>query len=96
MFKNAFQQFYFLIRILAEVKKGNKLNNRIIHNQEVIMATLAEVKQAVADEKAEVLAKLTALGEEIQALKDQIAAGSPVTAADLDELVASVHDIFTA
>ena len=60
------------------------------------MATLLEVKDAIAAEKAEVLAAVTGLNDQVQALKDQIAAGSPVTAADLDDLVSQVHDIFTA
>lgn len=59
------------------------------------MATKQEVIDAIAAEKAEVQAKLDALGTEIQSLKDQIAAGSPVTPADLDEIVSLVHDIFT-
>ncbi len=66
------------------------------------MATLAEVKAAIAQvatdivaEKAEVQTALAALKTEIQALKDQIAAGSAVTAADLDELITSVNAIDT-
>ena len=60
------------------------------------MATLQEVKDAIAEEKTQVLNKLTELNTEIQALKDQIAAGSPVTVADLDDLKAAVNDIFVA
>lgn len=61
-----------------------------------IMASLQEVKDAIAAEKQEVLDGVKALNDQIQALKDQIANGTPVTAADLDEIVSSVHDIFTA
>lgn len=64
--------------------------------EEKLMATLQEVKDAIAAEKAEVLAGVGALNDQIQALKDQIANGDPVTPEDLDALVSSVHDIFTA
>lgn len=66
------------------------------------MITKQDVLDAIAAEKAEVTAKLDAqtaqvndLNAQVQALKDQIATGSPVTAADLDEIVAAVHDIVT-
>jgi len=59
-----------------------------------IMATLAEVKQAISDEKAEVAQALTDLNKQIQDLKDQIANGTPVTASDLDDVISAVHDIF--
>ena len=61
---------------------------------EAIMATKEEVLQAIAAEKAEVVAKLDSLDTEIQALKDQIAAGTAITPADLDEIQNAVHDIF--
>lgn len=60
------------------------------------MATLQDVKDAIAAEKAEITSKLADLDKQIQDLKDQIANGSPVTAADLDEIVSNVHDIFVA
>lgn len=63
---------------------------------ETIMATLQDVKDAIAAEKAEITSKLADLDKQIQDLKDQIANGSPVTAADLDEIVSNVHDIFVA
>ncbi len=66
------------------------------------MATKQDVLDAIAAEKAAVTAKLDAqtaqitdLNTQIQALKDQIANGSPVTPADLDDIVSAVHDIFT-
>jgi hypothetical protein len=60
-----------------------------------IMATLAEVKASIAAEAAEVTKKVNDLADEIQALKDALAAGTLVTAADLDDLKASVEGIFT-
>lgn len=60
------------------------------------MATLQEVKDAVAAEAAEVTAKVNELLAEIQRLNDLIAAGGGVTAGDLDALKASVEAIFTA
>jgi hypothetical protein len=64
--------------------------------KEHIMATLQEVKDAVAAEAAEVTAKVNELMAEIQVLKDQIAAGTNVTPEDLDALLASVNAIFVA
>ena len=52
----------------------------------IIMATKQEVLDAIAAEKAEVLS-------EIQKLKDQIASGSPVTPADLDDIISAVKGI---
>ncbi len=59
------------------------------------MASLDDVKAAIAAEKAQVLEGITALNVKIQELKDLIAAGTGVTEADLDALIASVNDIFT-
>lgn len=58
------------------------------------MASKADVLQAIADEKAQVTQAITDLNAQIQSLKDQIASGSPVTPADLDEIANAVHDIF--
>lgn len=58
------------------------------------MATKADVLQAIADEKAQVTTAVEDLNTQIQALKDQIANGIPVTPDDLDEIVTAVHDIF--
>ena len=60
----------------------------------ILMATKAEVLQAIADEKAQVIDAINELDVQIQALKDQIEAGSAVTAADLDDITTAVHDIF--
>ena len=68
----------------------------LLIKDEIIMATLQEVKDAVASEAAEVTAKVNELLVEIQRLNDLIAAGGSVTAADLDELKAAVEAIFVA
>lgn len=98
--RNKFAISYFILRLLSEVRRSNRLNKIIIQNQNeirsLIMASKQEVLDAIAAEKAEVAQKLTDLETQIQALKDQIAAGSPVTAEDLDEIVAAVNDIFVA
>lgn len=67
------------------------------------MATLADVKaalaQAAADataEKAEVATAIKTLSDQIVALQAQIAAGTAVTAADLDDLVTQINGIDTA
>lgn len=64
------------------------------------MATLQELKDAIASvkadivsEKNEVQALLGALKTQIQDLKDQITAGGLVSQADLDALSASVSEI---
>jgi hypothetical protein len=63
-------------------------------NRRLIMATKQEVLDAIAAEKAEVGAKIEALDLQIQALQEQIAQGTAITAADLDEIQNAVHDIF--
>ena len=62
--------------------------------KEHIMANLDEVKAAIADEKAQVLAGVDALKVKIQELQDLISAGTGVTSEDLDALITSVNDIF--
>ena len=58
------------------------------------MATLEEVKQAIADEKTEVTAKITQLSDRITDLENQIASGENVTPEQLSELKELVHGIF--
>jgi hypothetical protein len=60
----------------------------------LIMATKAEVQQAIADEKEQVLAGIEDLNKQIADLKDALANGTAVTPADLDDIVSAVHDIF--
>ena len=58
------------------------------------MATKQDVLDAIAAEKAQVAEGLESLNNQIQELKDQIEAGTAVTAEDLDEIAAAVNDIF--
>ena len=76
-------------------EKFLQLLSKIIHTGERIMATLQQVKDAVAAEAAEVKTKVDQLEADVQALKDQIAAGTAATAADLDDLLTQVQNIFT-
>lgn len=64
------------------------------------MATLKDVQDALAQaavdataEKAEVTAAIQALKDKIAALQAQIDAGTVVTSADLDAIVASINGI---
>ncbi len=59
------------------------------------MATLDEVKAAVAAEAQQVKEAVDALEAQVQALKDQIAAGTAATPEQLDEVLASIQNIFT-
>lgn len=59
------------------------------------MATLPELQAALADLQTSVDNNQAKIIAEIQALKDQIAAGGTVNAADLDALVATVKGIQT-
>lgn len=72
---------------------GILINN---NKQEKIMATLDEVKAAIAQEKQEVMDKLASVNAELESLKEQLANGTVVTAADLDELKGLINDIFVA
>lgn len=65
-----------------------------------VQASIAALKTQVETEHAEVKAAVSAavanFTAQIQALKDQIAAGSAATEADLDGLVAAIADVQTA
>lgn len=64
--------------------------------EHTIMADVKDVKQLVADlndETNSVAAKVDAQAAAIKALKDQIAQGSPVTQADLDEIATALTPI---
>jgi phage I-like protein len=74
-----------------EDKSFRELFNKL---RRIIMATKQEVLDAIAAEKAQVLTGIEELNVTIEDLKTQIANGTPVTAADLDEIVTAVHDIF--
>jgi len=58
------------------------------------MATKQQVLDAIAAEKAQVTDGLTALNNQIEALKAQIAAGNAVTETDLDDILSAVNNIF--
>lgn len=69
----------------------------IITNQEKIMTTVTELSakldaldEAITQERTEVVNALTGLKGEIQTLKDQIAAGTPVSQEQLDAIGARV------
>lgn len=62
---------------------------------ECIMASIQELKDAVANEAAEVKTRLDELQEHIEALQEQLAAGENITAADLDEVKLAIENIFT-
>lgn len=80
--------------IIVQITNNHPLIKEIKKLRRLIMATKAEVLQAIADEKAQVAAGIETLNQQIQDLKDQITNGTAVTAADLDEIVTNVHDIF--
>lgn len=62
---------------------------------EEIMITLQEIKAAIAAEGQQVTTRLNELAAEIQGLKDQLASGTVVTEADMQDLLDSVNAIFT-
>jgi hypothetical protein len=66
-----------------------KYDKRNTRQGERIMATLDDVKAAIAAEKLETLAA-------IQALKDQLLNGLTVTAQDLDALIVQIQGIYEA
>jgi len=70
------------------------LSHEITRLRRLLMATKQDVLAAIAAEKTQVLEAITELENQIQALKDQIAAGTPVTEADLDDIVSAVNDVF--
>lgn len=76
---------YFIILHKALLKQGA-----------LTMATLDEVKAAIAAEKVEVAGKIAELTTAIEALEAELANGTPVTADDLAGLVAQVQGIFVA
>ncbi len=87
LFLNLIQEHWkdFLSRINKLEHQMAKLTEVQAKQAEAIAATQAAVARVVEDN--------TAQNVEIQRLKDQIASGEPVTAADLDGLVASNQTI---
>jgi len=72
----------------------NIIHEEIHHLRRILMATKQEVLDAIAEEKAQVLTAVEDFNQQIQALKDQIAEGTAITPADLDDIASAVHDIF--
>lgn len=66
-----------------------------LSTREQVMASVQDVKDAVAQEAAEVAIRVSALESEVQSLKDQIAAGTAATPEQLDEILIAVRGIFT-
>ncbi len=85
---------FFKCKLLFKRSSTDVLIHEIRKLRREIMATKAEVLQAIADEKAQVLTAIEEFNKQVQELKDQIASGDPVTATDLDDIVTAVHDIF--
>jgi|SRR5687768_1238211 len=83
-------EVWLLEKVLKLEEQVNFLTTRSNEN----MATLQEVHDKIAAEKAQVAAGLGALQAEIQALKDQIGAGVIVTPEQLDALAMAVDGIF--
>jgi multidrug resistance efflux pump len=86
--------FYVTVNLATsdQVDKIERMLTKVLSKEDQIMATVQEVKAAVAAEKAEVLEKLTQLLAQIEELKLKGAA----TAEELGEIETSVRDIFTA
>ena len=59
------------------------------------MASIQDVKDAVANEAAEVKARLDELAFSVQALTEQLNDGDAVTAEQLDEVKVAIENIFT-
>lgn len=72
----------------------------LVQQGEIVMITLkdfqdklVELGQTIVAEKAEVQGLLTTLKAQITVLQGQITAGSPVSQADLDNLMLAMNDI---
>lgn len=59
-----------------------------------LMATVQELQEAVAAERAEVTERITALQAEVQALRDEIANGGSITEEQLDGVLVNIKNIF--
>jgi flagellar hook-associated protein FlgK len=80
-------------RIFSEVKL---LRNQIMTTVAELEAKVTTLVDRVTSETAQSTAKLQSLADEIKALKDQIATGSPATQADLDRLASALDTIIVA
>lgn len=64
--------------------------------QSSLVALKAKVETEHAEVKAAITFAVTGLTDQIKALKDQIAAGTAATEADLDQLVAAIAEVSNA
>jgi predicted nucleic acid-binding Zn-ribbon protein len=88
---------YFFRRYKKKTEYEKQLDaiHKELHElRRLLMATKQEVLNAIATEKEQVLGAVEDLNAQIQALKDQIEAGTAVTTADLDDILTAVNDIF--
>ena len=93
----------FQLQILNEVQKLGSGNSDAVLQQlslisqkaDKIMADLATVKADLAQLVTDVNTMKTTTAQQIADLKAQIAAGSPVTQADLDEIDATIKGLDT-
>lgn len=89
--------FKLLIELFLEcIKKENKIMAKLTDVQNEIAALKTQVETEHAEVKAKVDSAVADFSAQIKALKDQIAAGTPATEADLDGLVASIKDVEAA
>jgi len=80
--------------IASSKEEIHQIHFEIHKLRRTLMATKQEVLDAIAAEKQQVADGLEALNQKIVDLQTQIANGTAVTAADLDEISAAVNDIF--
>lgn len=91
-----------LTEAIALSAKVDGLAATLTQQGEQLMATLQEVLDKIAQvgadivaEKAEVQGALSTLKDQVKALQDQLAAGTGVTSADLDNVLAQLDAIDT-
>jgi beta-phosphoglucomutase-like phosphatase (HAD superfamily) len=81
--------------VLAQVTHILETLTVIGQQQESIMASVQDLLDAVAAEKAQVASGLAALTAQVQALQAQLATGSAVTPEQLDAVLVAITEIFT-
>lgn len=74
----------FKLEVLCQLKRLRKDN-------ETIMATLAELQQSITDLQTATTDALLRVSEDVQHLKDQIAAGQGIQPVDLDLILAGIQ-----
>lgn len=91
--------FTINLYVQADNVQTLKLLADLLERSNTIMTTVAEInakldalKTAIAAERQEVLTDLQGFKDQIKALSDQIAAGTPATQADLDAIGASLDE----